>query len=173
MSALPEWVDPRRLAAANGVVDGEIAVTALSRVTPELQSECNAEVVAVQLSFAEDGQRRVLVTGRIQARLQLQCQRCLGPADWPVDVSVRAIVAADENAAAALPRDWEPLMQDERGGLSPALLVEDELLLAMPLVARCDREACRQEYEQQHLKDAGTARTDNPFAVLGELKRGR
>lgn len=169
MSAPPEWVDPRRLAAARGSVEGEIATNALSRLTPELDSESQPSSVWLRLDFAEDGQRRVTITGRVQACLRLQCQRCLGPADWSVDAAVKAMAVADDAAAAEVPGEWEPIVAGPQG-VSPAALAEDELLLALPVAARCQDKACRDRYEGQAGK---SRRTDNPFAVLDELKRGR
>lgn len=169
MSAPPEWVDPRRLAAERGSVDGEIATTALSRLTPELDSASGPSTVWVRLDFAEDAQRRITISGWVQAHLCLQCQRCLGPADWSADLAVKAMAVSDDDAAAAVPKDWEPVVPGPRG-LSPAALAEDELLLALPVAAHCRDQTCRERYERQ---DTQNARSDNPFAVLNELKRGR
>lgn len=172
MSALPEWVDPRRLAVSDGRLDGEIAVGALARLAAELYPYETAGAVRLDLQFAEDDQRRITVTGHVRAQLRLQCQRCLGPAEWSADAAVKAMVVDDDEAAAAVPREWEPVIAEPRG-LAPAALAEDELLLAMPTVARCGDPACRDQYEVSYTHGSGGARTDNPFSVLGDLKRGR
>lgn len=169
MPALPEWVDPRALAVTSASVEGEIATHALSRLTPELDSESESRAVSVWLTFAEDSQRRVTITGKIRADLRLQCQRCLGPADWLADIVVQAMVVINDDAAAEVPRAWEPVVVGAHG-LSPAGLVEDELLLALPVAAHCNDAACRERYAEQQNRPA---RADDPFAVLQELKRGR
>lgn len=169
MSTLPQWVDPRRLAAAQDSVEGELSLAGLARLSTELYPGDGAGPVVVQLDFAEDDQRRIRVTGRLQARLRLRCQRCLGPADWNAMVRVQVMVVGDDQAAAEVPRDWEPVIS-EAGMLAPAALVEDELILAQPVVARCNDRACRSRYEG---KPEQAAHSDNPFARLAELKRER
>lgn len=169
MSALPQWVDPRRLASARGSVEGEIALSALTRLAGDLYPGSEAGTAWLRLDFAEDGQRRITMMGRLQAQLQLRCQRCLGPADWAAQVSVHAMVVADDEAASVVPREWEPVIMDTHG-LSPATLAEDELILALPPVARCNDHACREKFERQQTE---AVRNDNPFAALAELKYKR
>lgn len=166
---LPERVDPRRLANAGGSVEGEVALEALTRLADHLLAgEAPQEGrAALQLAFAEDAQRRVLITGRLQAESTLQCQRCLGPVHWRVDQPLRLIAVADEDAAAEVPRDFDPVVAPE-GGLDPAALAEDELILALPLVARCETPDCVGSGDT----GASGDRRDNPFAVLAQLKTG-
>lgn len=170
MPALPEWVDPRSLAMASARVEGEITAAALSRLTPVLDPSREAGTIRLQLDFAEDSQRRVAITGRVQAELPLQCQRCLGPADWSADLALQVIAVADDDAAADVPRDWEPVVVGARG-VSPAALAEDELLLALPVAPHCHDKTCRERYERRQSEGART--TEHPFAVLNELKPGR
>ena len=77
-----------------------------------------------------------------------------------------------EDAAAALDAESE----DDVLALTPALdleaLIEDELLLALPLVPRHERlprAACR---ARSSMKTPQPRRADNPFAALAALKRG-
>ncbi|HEU0277971.1 MAG TPA: YceD family protein [Rhodanobacteraceae bacterium] len=70
---------------------------------------------------------------RLSAGLKLECQRSLELFVFPAVVDVRLGLLADEADAAALPGDCEPLLL-EGGALSPLRVIEDELLLALPLV---------------------------------------
>lgn len=170
MSTLFERVEPRRLVAKEGSLEGEIVASELSRLRADIVSARQSAVIHVRLGFSEDFQRRVLIAGRIWAHLALQCQRCLGPAEWPVDIAIHAMAVTSEDAAESVPRDLEPVILEPEG-LLPATLVEDELLLDMPVAPRCTEPHCTEQYEVQPPTDK--TRTDDPFSVLKELKRGQ
>lgn len=139
---LPERVDPRRLAITGGAVTGDVAVVKLARLADRLATgAAEGGRATLHLKFAEDAQRRIEVTGQVGAKLALQCQRCLRPFEWAADLDLRLIAVADEEAAAGVPRDREPVIVPA-GGLDPAALIEDELILALPLAPRCERPEC-------------------------------
>lgn len=163
---LPDRVDPRRLAATGGTVTGEVPVAELTRLADRLaeSDESSAGRATLYLSFDEDAQRRIRITGRVEARLALQCQRCLQPFEWTADQALNLIAVADEDAAAGVPRDREPVIVPPQG-LDPATLVEDELILALPLAARCEQPECMDASEDTETE----RRRDNPFAALANL----
>ena len=69
----------------------------------------------------------------LSAGLTLECQRTLESFVYPAAVDTRLGLLAKEQDADALPGDCEPLLL-EGGALSPRKVIEDELLLALPLV---------------------------------------
>ena len=171
---LAHRVDYRRLALQERGVEGRIAVAALPRVAAEMARppEPDDEVV-VELGFDEDGQRRVHAAGTIRTTLALRCQRCLQVYDEPMDVAVCGIVVGDDEAAANVPRADEPILADG-DMLDVHALVSDELLLALPSVARCRRPECMARYAPEPASERAEQRArrqDNPFAVLSQLKR--
>ncbi len=172
---VPRRVDYRRFATLERGIEGDIALSDLPRVVAEAwQAPGPEEMARVALGFHEDAQRRVVVGGHIAARLVLQCQRCLEAFGQQLDSRVAAVVVADDAAAADVPRADEPIMA-EGDMLDVHALVADELLLALPGVARCSRPACRARYDNAsdaRRGDAQQQRKDNPFAVLKELEHG-
>jgi uncharacterized metal-binding protein YceD (DUF177 family) len=74
-----------------------------------------------------------------------------------------ARLAHKTSAEADLPEGVEPVFSED-GEVSPLAIVEDELILALPVVAV--HEACSAPVEA---KPAATG-PSNPFAVLKELK---
>ena len=104
----------------------------------------------------------------VQASVLLTCQRCLGPLRRVLESTSRlAFVASDE---VPVPAEREAVACDPHR-LDLAALVEDELLLALPLIARhAPGEACT-------LPDAAAAQvvtdepgaTRRPFAGLKDL----
>lgn len=172
--ALVRRVDYRRLATQQGRVEGGLELARLGRVAAEMaDADHNDRSVAVDLVFSEDAQRRVRVEGRIDATLRLACQRCLRSFDQPMNVAVAGVVVGDDEAAANVPREDEPVLAD--GDLLDVHgLVADELLLAMPSVARCNAPECVAEFvtdEPPREQTKDDEKTHNPFAVLNQLKR--
>jgi uncharacterized protein len=104
------------------------------------------------------------------ARLALVCQRCLGPVDTPIEAERSFRFVPGEEAAAQLDADQEEDVLALTRSLDLRELVEDELLLALPLVPRHD--ICPEPLPQERADDDADAERPNPFAALAALKRG-
>jgi uncharacterized protein len=70
-----------------------------------------------------------------------------------------------------LPKHYEPAIMDHNGNIDPWELVEDELILALPMFAyhvngECEIKQPKADTEQVEV----TEKDDNPFAVLQQLK---
>jgi uncharacterized protein len=107
---------------------------------------------------------------KASARMALECQRCLGPVLVPLEVSRSFLFVPGEDAAAQLDADSEDDVLALTHALDLRQLVEDELLLALPLVPRHDQ--CPQPLPTPSIPDEADGRP-NPFAALAALKRGR
>src|SRR5699024_7470382 len=161
-----DHVEYRRFATQSRAIEGIIPLASLPRVLAVAFQAPPADAVAhVRLAFAEDGQRRVRVTGRSSAQLVLQCQRCDRPFVHTVVATVAGLVVKDAAAAAALLGADGPIMVTGVT-LSVPSLVADALLLALPMVARRDVTACRNGYETSAPDGQAPAPTRrvNPFA---------
>jgi uncharacterized protein len=109
-----------------------------------------------------------------QATLPLTCQRCLGPAQTPLVVDRWFRFVATEAQAEAEDDDAEEdlLALEPRPDLMAVL--EDELLMALPVVPM--HEACPQPLLSSagRLPDAPDGvkpSRENPFQVLSKLKK--
>jgi len=94
------------------------------------------------------------------------CQRCLLPMAVTLAVDRHFRFVANEAAALAEDDDCEEDLLSPTPELTLQTLLEDELLLAMPLIARhavCDKPLPRQPEEQ----------APHPFAALAGLKLGK
>ena len=172
--ALVPRVDYRRLATQQGRIEGRLDLDHLDRVAAQtIDASAGASPVMVDLEFREDAQRRVHVEGDISTTLRLECQRCLNAFDHPMNVVVSGVVVGDDDAAANVPREYEPVLADG-DMLDVHALVADELLLALPSVARCSRPECTAQYVDHDMPrrdEQHDERRNNPFAVLSQLKR--
>jgi len=146
-------------------------VAALERLCGALAG--NVGEVSFRLDFGRDGLGTDYVDVHAQAPLTMICQRTLEPFVLPVTVDSRLGLIRRERDEAGLPPGCEPLLVAEDGRLRPADVIEDELLLALPLVpvnpdsslpdAAVDHGATGQ--------DDAAGQENNPFAVLRELKK--
>lgn len=116
------------------------------------------------------GEQQVWLHLLADAELVLQCQRCLQPLAEHVDVDRHFRFVGDEDTAAALDDEIE----DEVLALPKALnlrdLVEDEMLLGLPLVPRHD--VCPETIPMQFGDIELVEEKANPFAGLAALKKG-
>jgi len=179
--AAPRPLDPRRLdvaafAALGGELSGEIAAAAMPRLaSATLPPEDGSPRPDVK--WRGTGERLPLVGAGVQPSLllfaatdvTLECQRCLGPMHVALRAERRIFFVDGEDAAAALDAETE----DDVLALTPALdlpaLVEDEVLLALPLVPRHD--VCPEPLARA-FRDQADAAEDHPFAALAALKQG-
>jgi uncharacterized protein len=106
--------------------------------------------------------------------LPLTCQRCLQPVDVPVSVDRSFRFVADEDMAAAQDEQSEEDVLALSRSLDLLELVEDELLMELPLAPR--HEACPEPLKTAVADEefeAASARRENPFALLGKLRGGK
>ena len=72
---------------------------------------------------------------KVSGTLTLRCQRCLEPFRHELDESVNVAVADSDSLSSAVPAGFEPFELEE-GRLQPARLIEDEIIVAIPLVPK-------------------------------------
>lgn len=111
--------------------------------------------------------------GSIRGTLHLQCQRCEKSFAWELETEVDLrLVSSEEEEKEALGASDPYLVQDDTLHLRE--LVEDEVLLALPMLVRC--ESCENSGPERYETGPEQARQEepvkvNPFAALkGQLK---
>lgn len=129
--------------------------------------------VKVRLQFGHDEAHRRRIQGQVSTTVMLQCQRCLEPVAVELQETVKLAVVASEAIADKLPADIDPWLSDEEQ-LLPVELIEEQLILGLPIVAsheRCEL-AIKQNNSKLAQEDAAEP-VQNPFAVLATLKSNR
>ncbi|HEY1091462.1 MAG TPA: DUF177 domain-containing protein [Burkholderiaceae bacterium] len=104
---------------------------------------------------------------RVEAQAHLTCQRCLQAVAETVSVERYFHFVSNEAAAAELDADSDDDVLELVRHLDLAELIEDELLLALPLVPR--HEICPQPLPTPAVEEIQEERP-NPFAALASLK---
>lgn len=167
MSAeLPEILDAWRMVAARREFKGSVALASLPRLRDAL-TDAEGDVSFV-LGFDSDTMQVPHLELRIEAELPLQCQRSLQRFLFPVLIEQRLGLIRDEEDEAALPEGYEPLLVAADGALRPLDLVEDELILALPLIpVKPGSEAVERDWPVSAEEEVRA----NPFAGLAALKK--
>lgn len=162
-ASLPAVVDVWRMVSARRVFEGVLPLSAFTRLRGSLEDaagECR-----FRLEFGQDAGHQAFVEVRAEAGLPLQCQRSLERYVQPVQVLQQLGLITSEAQESALPESMEPLLVPEGGEMNPAELIEDELILALPVVPINPESTLPEDTWVREDDDK-----PNPFAVLGTLK---
>jgi len=131
--SLSAWYDPGVLGRQNATLAGAIAIESLERLTELVESSEGS--VKAQFRFDQSRSQCVTVDVDYEVTLTLLCQRCLEPFTLVLaDRSSLALIEPDGVEDYA-PEGYEPLVLEE-AKLRPIALLEDELIMALPLVPR-------------------------------------
>jgi uncharacterized protein len=167
-------LDVKSFAEEAGALAGEEPLRVHARLLSETQGR-GAETPVTWSASAElrnplHVQPQVWLHLKADTTLSLTCQRCLMPVDVPVSVDRSFRFVGDEETAAAEDDQSEEDVLALSRAFDLVQLVEDELLMDMPLAPR--HETCppvHLEIADENF-EGSSARHENPFAVLGRLK---
>ena len=142
----PERVIPRKMCQGNGTVNSTIPLAKFLRLSEYLHDlHGRAEV---SLGFDRDAAGNCILRGTVKAELNMLCQRCLDPVPVTVKSEVLLRIAEDEAGERAIaesltdPGEKMEIVVCREGYLDLLSLVEDELIMSLPIVAAHDNEHC-------------------------------
>lgn len=176
---VPEKLDLAAFARDGANLEGEWPAASLERLAdaaaPESPANCWPAVgwqLHGELREPKGGAAQTWLHVTASARVALTCQRCLKPVHDEVEVDRWIRFVEGEAEAAALDADSDDDVLALPRHLDARELIEDELLLALPLVPR--HGACPEPLPVAELGDgeAEDIQQPNPFAKLAALKRG-
>jgi uncharacterized protein len=175
-TSLPLSLDPRKVFRQRLEIEGEVAVSALSGLCESLLD--TEGVARASLHFLVDEERRLRIQGQVSAEVNVVCQRCLKPMTIQLHDTVDLVMISSEAQVRTLPAALDPWLCAEDESLVPARIVEEQLILAMPIVTM--HEQCVDlttgfggaAEAAGNSSDAQQALRNNPFAVLAGLKSG-
>jgi uncharacterized protein len=128
--------DLESLADRKVALSGELTIDKLTRLNGLLHSGVGS--VRATLRFRQRGDGWLGAELDYRGSVELVCQRCLEPFRHELRDTVNVALADADSVPAVLPADHEPFELEE-GRLQPAQLIEDELIVAVPLVPKHDR----------------------------------
>ncbi|HSG64603.1 MAG TPA: YceD family protein [Gammaproteobacteria bacterium] len=134
---LQAWYGFSELAAfgdRGAELTGDLKVAQLTRLHSLLHTDAG-EIVAVRAKLGRTNRGQLMMSLSFDVKLKLVCQRCLEPVEIAVDEQVEWGVVESESERAALASGVDALvLEDER--IQLAALVEDEIILSLPMVPR-------------------------------------
>ena len=171
-------LDVNAFAKAAGALSGHEPLSRYARLMEEVGGRGGERL----LDWQARGELRVSAKGFSQIWLHLQatvslplvCQRCMGPADIEVSFDRAFRFVATEEQAEAEDEEAEEDVLALRRDFNLRELIEDELLMAMPVVPR--HEVCPAEVKlvaQDADFAAESGAKPNPFSVLAKLQSGK
>lgn len=172
----PRRLDVAELARQGDEIRGEWPLDVLPRL-----AEMNVDVPGEGLPpvrWVATGEARPVLGGepeiwlhlQAEADVRLACQRCLGPVRESVAVDRSIRFVRGEAQAAELDADSEDDVLALERWTDLGELIEDELLLALPLVPRHDQCPAPLPLPADD-EPAEQPERPNPFAVLAQLKK--
>ena len=175
--------DPRKLDVAAfardaASLEGEWPAATLQRLADAAAPDAPATLWPA-VRWSVEGEYREARGSAAQIWLHLQastevslsCQRCLKPVQEALTLERSIQFVPDEAAAAELDADAEHDVLELTRSLDLAELIEDELLLALPLVPR--HEVCPEPLPRPLGEPDAVSERPNPFAALAALKKAQ
>jgi len=144
-------------------------LSSMPRLLAAVEEEDKAVEVEFQFSRGDYGAPQV--SGRCSARLNFECQRCLGSCELDISAVFVLHLARNETQMQELPDEADALLLSD-DYLNLTEVIEDELLLQLPLVPMHQNTDCS-EYLNRVADTNEPPVRDNPFAVLKNLKTSK
>jgi uncharacterized protein len=166
---LPQQIDVRRYADSGRHLQGELSLAQLTRLSKLVEVNEYSQMFPLTLDFSrmDNGQR--VIKGHVSGSVSMICQRCLEPVEIILDCDISLGLVVDDAEAELLPDELDPLIAGESTQLYE--LLEDELLLAMPIVPLHDHCEPPVLIESKQSDNEESTGRENPFAVLAGLKK--
>lgn len=150
----------------------------LQALLAENENEKDSEdsrVIRVDLQFEKDPQGDCFITGDIEAKLTLICQRCLGelPHQVHAKLAVQVVEVLQTAGDRELDADELEVVLSDHGRLDLLSLIEDEVILSLPIVSYHEAPDCSEDLQtyRETARKKPLAKENSPFASLEGLKR--
>lgn len=174
MVKIPISIAPARAALKRMTYDGIIVKSEFVRIK-EVATVLDDHInVAIECGI--DAQGLVVIKGNAAANLELVCQRCGTGLKTHVstEFTFTPVKVSAEESEERIPDAYEEIELNEFGEVSLVELIEDELMLALPIVAMHELKDCQLKETDMTFGELAPEATEekksNPFDVLKKLK---
>ncbi len=157
-------IDSLEFARGDQQLRGSVPVAELARLADGL-FDASGEL-DYELTAARDDRQRPRLQLAVAGSINLKCQRCLGRFAYAVAVQTSLLVLTEQAGGETADfNDLDGIPADAHTDVWS--IVEDEILLAIPLSPRHAEGQCSQAI------NASAGRTESPFALLAGLAQQR
>jgi uncharacterized protein len=132
--------DAFRLARERGSLAGSVDATTLPRLADRVIG--TRAPIDWRIEGTVDAMGRLALAVLLEGTVTLECQRCLGPLELTISQRTQLLLAHDEAETARLDAESDAEVLLAATTLDPQTLIEDELVLALPYVARHPDGSC-------------------------------
>ena len=131
-------LSPELFAASGELVEAQVPVADFSRLLQRLDQDGQSSRVSIRVRFVRRG-RGGNWTAEIELKgsLPLLCQRCLASISLPLEEKYRLSLIASAAEFDRMDAGEDAIMLDPHGQTTLADLVEDQLILLLPLAPQC------------------------------------
>jgi uncharacterized protein len=166
---LPPQLDVWRMVMNQRRFEGSVALAQMSRLASVL-ADTDGECRYV-LEFYRDPLKIDVMHMQLSVSLPLVCQRSLERYLHKVEIDQAFGLISEESQEASMREGMEAVLIEGNGEVSPFQLIEDELLLAVPLVPINPNASELDPQWTQH--EVIEEQKPNPFAALVALKENK
>jgi len=158
-------INPLRLAKSRERIEGSLQLDSFERLEGDLLE--NTGKLNFSLSFDFDECGVCVIESDIDTEVILECQRCLKPVLININKKSLLGVVKSKDEIDNLAKEYEPLQISEET-VSVKQLIEDELLLCIPLSALHSENECAGKTALDKINEDAKPK---PFAALAALKK--
>ena len=137
----PGRFDAFRLAREHGSLAGSVDATALPRLADRIVGE--QAPIDWRIEGTADPMGRLALDVLLEGTVTLECQRCLGPLELTISQRTQLLLAHDDAEAVRLDAESDAEVLLAATAVDPQTLIEDELVLALPYIARHPEGSCK------------------------------
>lgn len=164
------FIDSLDFASNGQVISGEVPVSELQRLQDMLANQQGKLAYRIQGGVDDQGNHYLDLS--VTGHCQLSCQRCLEGMDYPVQLDTRLILRDQAGLDAEESLAGQPGHQQEFDSILAEVnldvlnLLEDEMLLSLPIAPRHEQGTCQATGSNNMQQEKR-----QPFAELANFKR--
>ena len=178
-NTFPAQIEPFKWAEQGFTWSGTLPLSRFVRISREAVGSIDHQLINIDCKLSMDAYHRIVwLSGHVETKVPMECQRCLNSVEIPLVSDFHLALVDDESLIERLDEDADFIVLGEgeattKGDFdTPALanllsLIEDELLLLMPLSPKHD--VCEHKHQPTE-EDFVEEKRENPFDVLAGLK---
>lgn len=166
---IPHYIEPYKLADRNVIYEGNISLADLPRLSEAIAS--SEASIHVKVVFERGEQHQAFMSVMTNATVQLLCQRCLDLMAFSVANTYNYMFVSKSSEEVMLPEGVDALELGAKDPFDLKVLIEDELLLALPIIPIHEISECQQSVVLEEPEPIESEVRSNPFSVLAQLKR--
>lgn len=140
LGRFPQFIDFKRYTDARKTLEGRLSFKFCHRLAA--QTENPDGEITFELNFGIDEFSNRYVSGRLETQLVLVCQRCMEAFEYPISIDLALAFISSSYEEEKIQGMYESYFYEDEPQIDLHALIEDEVILAMPLIAKHNEGDC-------------------------------